>query len=594
MMRETLQALPPRDTLAWRWLLRAATLLPWFLAVAVLQWPFRDVPFWGDSLGYMIRNTHWMLEHGSLFHPPDHDPAHPPLGFLTLGTAWALFGRSLLVSHAVQWFWTAVLLAGVARLVRTAARRSRVFPYVAAAFVIAHPVFFSSAMQLTPDVAMTGLYAWMVAFFYERNRRGYMALLCLLLFSKANAWPLVAVFGAAEFLVLPGVALWRVRHQPRKRRAVARWWVTWTNASLLGGAPLLVWLLVHRWHQGFWFTSPIFETSFDANFDPGFLARTFGEQTRLLLWHREGNRELAAMGAAFGVAAGALLVWRGRSHGESYRRLCSGRDHGPCLRPPAALLASFAMQAAVLVVLYTAKDIRLLRFFLPVMLMLIVAVVVAMAFAVQVAQAVAAREPVRGRLLHLTMRIAAAAGIVLTLGHLAIRWNPARADAIPLLPGFVRDNLRNECVLGYEHNAQILPVLEINRWALNDIAWMWNHEGGNGVIVAMYPFDKALEFPEAGFVATPVPSTNFFEFDKFSAGPWDYYVHSPLNFMWDGLSDAQLRRLGARGPVKTYSAPNVSWDYSVTLYERSLPARLDDERRAADDADDSETKPDGE
>lgn len=229
------------------------------------------------------------------------------------------------------------------------------------------------------------------------------------------------------------------------------------------------------------------------------------------------------------------------------------------LRPPSGVLISFGLQVFALIIVYTAKDLRLLRFLMPAMLMYLLGTVVVLDRLARISLIVAPRQAVQGTLAILLLFVAVS---------FAIRWDPGMADRL-LLPGFAREYFRNANAMGYDHNAQLASILRINRWAVRDLEQRYFRGGAQARIVAQYPFDVALEYAEGGYLSKDraVPVFNLFLEEDFEREDWDYYLHSPLNFNTGGLTEKRLAELGAAlPPVESYTYEDTPWGYVVRLF----------------------------
>ncbi|MFN4257292.1 MAG: hypothetical protein ACK4Q5_20010, partial [Saprospiraceae bacterium] len=75
--------------------------LSFFVAVIALTWFVRDVPFFWDTVQLGSKHAHHFFENGLrwLPLPPEIDSGHPPTFGFYLACVWAVFGKSLAVSH---------------------------------------------------------------------------------------------------------------------------------------------------------------------------------------------------------------------------------------------------------------------------------------------------------------------------------------------------------------------------------------------------------------------------------------------------------------------------------------------------------------
>lgn len=167
-------------------------------------WLVREHPFFWDTIQLGSKHAHWYYEQGFRYLLlPDHiDSGHPPGFGLYLAAAWALFGKSLVVSHFAMLPFVlgiVVLLFPVGRYFSS--NWAWAFPLLA----LANPVLAAQLVLISPDVVLVfGFLLVLYGVLYDRiaakvlgallmaaiSTRGMMCVLVLYAFELGRlGWP---------------------------------------------------------------------------------------------------------------------------------------------------------------------------------------------------------------------------------------------------------------------------------------------------------------------------------------------------------------------------------------------------------------------
>lgn len=157
--------------------------LPFFAAVIALTWFVRDVPFFWDTVQLGSKHAHHFFENGLRWSPlpPEIDSGHPPVFGFYLAYVWAVFGKSLVVSHLAM---LPFLLGIVWLLVGFGGQMGGEkhwfwLPLLA----LADPVLAGQMALVSPDVPLVFFFLLAVAGIFS-EKRGWLAVgilgLCLI------------------------------------------------------------------------------------------------------------------------------------------------------------------------------------------------------------------------------------------------------------------------------------------------------------------------------------------------------------------------------------------------------------------------------
>ncbi len=565
----------------WGWAWRAAKptlfFLAFFLVVLLLHHPHRRLPFWSDSLGYMITNSVHMREHHTWYQPLHHDTGHPPLTFGVLLAAWSLLGASVTVSHGVQWIWGALLLAGMWKLCWVATNRSWLLASLGAALTALHPHLYALTDTLLPEIPMAALFVWMVYGFYARRAGVYLLAATLLLLTKVNAYPLFAYFVGTELGLFPVIRWIQNRRHRDAVREMVRHWIRWLAPTGLALVPLALWFTIHWIHQGFPLQSEEFSISTRISLTPEKIHEGLLHEGLWAVWWTEGNRLAVGMGAVLLTVAVAVGAVRHRS----LRFLRETKPPG-LLRHPLALVGSLAIQSAPLYVLLSLKVMNLQRYYLTIHVVFIVFLVVAMAQAkANLLQGGAGRQKVEQAARRLAVGVALSLAGLLALGNYAVRLHPKYPDRLPFLSERIRAWFRNDNPTGYTMNLQMYDALYLVRKA---VRWIEKESAAAEqppVIVASYPYYPALIFPEAGYRKTRawMDVRELATEQEFLERPWDYCLQAPLQLMAGDMPSERVLEKRKAMARKRITRPDAPWGFTLTIYQAGIgipePQRAD-------------------
>lgn len=303
----------------------AALVVLWLLVAPLAT------PYWWDAGAVYAPGARWLLEHGfdarpGVF-PDDLSRGHTPLYYLLLAAVYRVAGAGPVQGHALTlaFAWLAVVTTyALARDVQ-----GRAAGAVAAALLVAAPLFLTMASEALPEIPLTALTA---ACFYAfvRGRLAACALLgtMLVLVKETGLACPVAIAGAMAFEAA------RTRSLRAEARRIA--------LVLVPAAVVAAFFLYQRAATG-WFVTPYHLGLFNEEHS---LVGQAIRVARSIVF--EDGRVIAV------AAAGILLALRGRAGLESAR--------WDTARP---LLVAFALHAFFNVAFF-AKSFFLERYTLPV------------------------------------------------------------------------------------------------------------------------------------------------------------------------------------------------------------------------------------
>lgn len=595
------QFLPFDRAIGRRFLLFSVSFFLLYLTVYGLHYPFRELPFWDDSVGYMVLNTRHMAENHTLFGPAGHDPGHPPLCFLALWGFWTVFGHTALAGHLCEWFWTAWLIAGAGFLGYLFSGRSRLAAFFAMAFAALHPHYYALANSLLIEVPMAAFFLWMLYGFHAKRPAVFVVATALLALSKMNALVLLFAFLVVEMGLYPAARiawLWRRREE---RNRLLRDWLRWVALTALALAPLALWLPIHRIHQGFWIQSRMFDPTTRMAFDWESIHLKLVRDGVWAIGWTEGNRLMVECAAAALVAAGALAAWRrwgwgGRELVASAERPGDGAD---AARPtgfgrdgltfPAALPAvvSLTLQGAIFYFLHACKVEVLQRYYATLNLQFMLAFLLALgALRGEIVLWANRKRRASGdasseiedktgggfRLRFVLSALTAGLGLVLSL-NFVVRLHPDFPDRVPFLSPGQRDALRNHNGPTYDLNLQIVKPLWAVRKTVRWLEKQSRHAPEKPIVVAAYPFGNALSFPEGGYLrgTEGLRVVGFTRDDELLHRQWDYMIKQEYQLLPRELPSDEARR--ARGIVrrKYYGGEGCDWNFEIEILMPTLP-----------------------
>ncbi len=224
---------------------RAVVVLAAAAALAILVAPLAT-PYWWDAGAVYAPGAKWLLDHGfnarpGVF-PSDLSRGHTPLFFLLLASAFRLLGAGPLAGHLVAFGFAVAAVFFTYALGRQLFGRAA--GALAAALLLATPLFLTMSSEALPEVALTALTA--AAFHaFARGRMAWCALwgtLLVLVKETGVACPL-AIAGSVAIVGLRSRAC-----RTEGRRLLF---------ALLPVVPLAVFFLVQRRAEG-WFVLPDF------------------------------------------------------------------------------------------------------------------------------------------------------------------------------------------------------------------------------------------------------------------------------------------------------------------------------------------------
>lgn len=221
----------------------------WLLAMALLGLLSLQVPFFWDNITLGSQTADHLYQRGldGLILPDHLDAGHPPLFGAWLAICWALWGKSLLVSHLAMWpFLMGIAWAGwkLSELLLTDFR-SRLLMLL---FTLADATFLAQSIHVAIDLFALCFAMLAVVAMLGRRPLSLTIWLTLLCLSGLRGAAL------AGSLMLVGIALDCLEHKATFWRRPMRWSLIlpWLPAFAI----LAFWLLWHHSQAGFLLSNP--------------------------------------------------------------------------------------------------------------------------------------------------------------------------------------------------------------------------------------------------------------------------------------------------------------------------------------------------
>jgi hypothetical protein len=297
----------------------------------VTHLPFLDLPFYWDELGQFIPASLDLFQHGWWIPRSTLPNSHPPGVMAYLAAVWSLFGYSIQVTRVAMLVAAAAGVVATWRLAQVLLGEEAKGAWLAPAFLLASPWFWSQAVMAQLDMpAMVLTCAVLNAFLRERMPAAVLLSVLLVLVKETS-------------VVVPAV--------------------------------LLLWLAAERrWKVACWFLAPFVALAV-------WVAALY-----LRTGHLLGNAEFAAYNAAYSlhpVRLAASILRRGyqlfaaSGHWIATAAIVAGWTSGRCFRTRAwAVAGTAALAQAAAVTIFGGAALE--RYLLPVLPILYAAAAQAM------------------------------------------------------------------------------------------------------------------------------------------------------------------------------------------------------------------------
>ncbi|HMQ48295.1 MAG TPA: hypothetical protein PKA00_13105 [Saprospiraceae bacterium] len=140
------------------------------VGVCLLNWAAWHHPFFWDTIQLGAKHAHWYYENqfAHLLLPDEIDSGHPPFFGMLLAGVWLIFGKSLLVSHAMM----LPFLLGITLLLFRLGQylTSREQAWILPVLVWADPVFLGQSVLVSPDIVLVfGFLCCLIGILEKRN-----------------------------------------------------------------------------------------------------------------------------------------------------------------------------------------------------------------------------------------------------------------------------------------------------------------------------------------------------------------------------------------------------------------------------------------
>lgn len=266
-----------------------------FAALVAAHLPLLSLPYFWDEAGYFIPAARDLYLTGDPVPSSTISNAHPPLVPAYVALAWRLFGLHIAVARVSMLLVAALALAGLFRLTERATG-GRAVAWAAVLCTALYPVFFAQSSLVHLDVAAAALTLWALVLYLPpraaveaskdeggvindesngggggvektnegdadfdgssslRRRLSCVALFALAVMAKETA--ALAPLALAGWEVV-GLVFRRLKPAAARRLFLEPNRPAWhTLLLVLALAPLLAWLVYHRWRTGYFFGNP--------------------------------------------------------------------------------------------------------------------------------------------------------------------------------------------------------------------------------------------------------------------------------------------------------------------------------------------------
>ncbi len=536
-----------------------------YLAVALLHGARSDLPFWGDSIGYVIFTAKWFAENNTIINPVWHDPGHPPLCFLVLLSFWKIFGTTEpWVSHLCQWFWVTWIWLGAFQLSRSLFPGNRLAPFGSVLLFALHPHLFMVANTLDLEAAQLAAFLWLLVGFYQSRPLVYITSASILLLTKLSSIPLLFFFCSLEFVLIPVLLSVRYRWKKLAVESICLNTSKWILYTILASVPLLVWLIYHYHQTGYWFQSENFSHTTSFVLEQEFFLFGFFERGAWNVYFKEGNELLIKMSFAISVGLMVMLFinWK-----QSIKLFPFQRLSLPSHRSFFQLFVSFFFQGLLIYTMYSLKYELLHRYLLPVQALLILCFLVLLGtFLQNVLHAADVKWSHKKTRLVCTVVLFPISGILAF--NYFVRLHAETPDRIGIPSAGMREWFRNEQLAGSDQNLQLVTMIEEYERMVHWLERREEKEGKAFRVYAQYPITGMLELKEAGYLEGEPLEVRLLEnpSDLFESD-WDYYATSPATESYDRFLTSEVQ-LEYRIYLKRQFIPET-WRYEehrIRLY----------------------------
>lgn len=249
-----------------------------FFAVFLSHLPLLNLPFFWDEAGFYVPVAYDLAHSHTLIPATTLDTGHPPLSTAYLALWFTFAGWKPVVGRAAMLLLAAFALTNVFLL----ARRLTAFGVAVATTVAtaAYPIFFVQSSLTHADVMAAAFTLWGIRLYIEDRLWPCQIAFCLAVLSKETA------------VITPlALVLWEICQQ----YSAAQDKIRRAAISLTPVAPLLAWLLYHRFMTGHYFGgADFYQYNVTQTLSPLRFLFAFG----LRIWHLFGAMNMLALTAA--------------------------------------------------------------------------------------------------------------------------------------------------------------------------------------------------------------------------------------------------------------------------------------------------------
>jgi len=191
-------------------------------------------PFYGDAKSTISRLAVPMYYSNFkiIFYPQGIDPGHPIFFPMLHAALWKMFGTSLMVSHPVTYFFSAMLLMGAYKIDKHYQLKG-----VLLLLVAINPIVMALSASLNTHIVLAACTLWYYQFYLDKKVWGMVLMASLMLLTHNEGLLIFIAFIAAQVLVEKKIS-------PR---------------IFIAFAPWLAWLFIHQHYSGWYLFPPEYD-----------------------------------------------------------------------------------------------------------------------------------------------------------------------------------------------------------------------------------------------------------------------------------------------------------------------------------------------
>ena len=239
----------------WQPKLTLLSLIALMIVLLLFWWPTRQIPYWWDSAGLIVNGANEQLKHGfwPIFVGLPGTYGHLPFFSFILAFVWKIFGESLLVSHLVNLFWTALLFIGTFKLTKAIYPRpiyTELLAFLTGLLLLFTPLFYAQLGIIYLEIPITALAVWTVYFFLMKKQRSYLLTATLMIMIKEVSVVVIIALLLSDLAdALPQILKLKKRY-PFSH--LIKQLFIWSLPMII----IPIWFAYHKARAGYWFSHP--------------------------------------------------------------------------------------------------------------------------------------------------------------------------------------------------------------------------------------------------------------------------------------------------------------------------------------------------